>query len=436
MSPHRPARAGAAHRLAALAETALGGPLPLRLRTWDGAETGPADGPVVVVRSRRALRRLLWQPDELGLAQAYVTGELDVDGDLAAGLRAMWAAARERHLHPPRLTLADRARAAATVARLGAVGPRPAPPDSQARLRGPQHTKSRDRAAISHHYDLSNTFYELLLDETMAYSCGYWADDAPEFTAADAQHAKLELICRKLALLPGARLLDIGCGWGSLTLYAAERYKAQVTAVTLAQEQAAYVREQVAERGLSDRVEVVCQDYRDITGGGYDAVATVEMGEHVGDDAYPGFAATLHRMVRPLGRVLVQQMSRGATAPGGGAFIEAYIAPDMHMRPLGETVGLLEAAGLEVRAVESMREHYVRTVDAWHRTLEERWADVVRLIGEEQARVWRLYLVGGALAFEQRRMGVDQILAVRPSPTGLSGAPATAKDWYLGLEAP
>ncbi|MFJ8199335.1 class I SAM-dependent methyltransferase [Streptomyces sp. NPDC096152] len=427
------ARPGAARRLARLAEDALGGPLPVRLRAWDGSEAGPPDGPVVVVRSRRALRRLLWEPGELGLAQAYVTGELDVEGDLAAGLRAMWAAARERGLHAPRLTLAERARAAGAAVRLGAVGPRPAAPASQARLRGGLHSKARDRAAISHHYDLSNDFYRLLLDETMAYSCGYWASDEPGSTPADAQRAKLELICRKLGLTPGARLLDIGCGWGSLTLYAAERHKARVTAVTLAAEQAAHVREQVRARGLEDRVEVLCQDYRDITGGGHDAVATVEMGEHVGDAEYPAFAAALHRLVRPEGRVLVQQMSRGRTAPGGGAFIEAYIAPDMHMRPVGGTVGLLEEAGLEVRSVESLREHYVRTASAWHRTLEERWTDVVGLVGEETARVWRLYLVGGALAFEERRMGVDQILAVRPGPGGRSGMPVTPEAWYAGL---
>ncbi|MYS16256.1 cyclopropane-fatty-acyl-phospholipid synthase family protein, partial [Streptomyces sp. SID4982] len=307
---------------------------------------------------------------------------------------------------------------------------------TQARLRGGRHTKARDRAAISHHYDLSNDFYRLLLDETMAYSCGYWTAEAGENNdPADAQRAKLELICRKLGLTPGARLLDIGCGWGSLTLYAAEQHKAQVTAVTLAREQAAYVREQVRERGLEEQVEVVCQDYRDITGSAYDAVATVEMGEHVGDAEYPAFAASLHRMVRPGGRVMVQQMSRGATAPGGGAFIEAYIAPDMHMRPLGDTVALLEAAGLEVRSTESMREHYVRTVAAWYETLERRWDDFVALVGEETARVWRLYLVGGALAFEEGRMGVDQILSVRPSGAGASGLDLSeAADWYRNLE--
>ncbi|MFM9373574.1 class I SAM-dependent methyltransferase [Streptomyces sp. Da 82-17] len=437
MTTTRPARHGtAAHRLAALAESAWGGPLPVRLRAWDGSETGPATGPVVVLRSRRALRRLLWQPGELGLAQAYVTGELEVEGDLADGLRAVWAAAREQQLGTPRLSLPDRARAVGAGVRLGVVGPPPAPPASQARLRGVLHSRSRDRAAISHHYDLSNDFYRLLLDETMAYSCGYWAGEEPEFGLAEAQRAKLELICRKLGLVPGARLLDIGCGWGSLTLHAAERHKAHVTAVTLAREQAAHVREQVRVRGLGDRVEVICQDYRDIADGGFDAVSTVEMGEHVGDAEYPAFAAALHRMVRPQGRVLVQQMSRGATAPGGGAFIEAYIAPDMHMRPLGDTVGLLETAGLEIRSVESLREHYVRTIEAWHRTLEERWTEAVGLVGEETARVWRLYLVGGALAFEERRMGVDQILAVRPDPEAPGGHPTTPRHWYAGLERP
>ncbi|WP_060877901.1 SAM-dependent methyltransferase, partial [Streptomyces scabiei] len=326
--------------------------------------------------------------------------------------------------------------ALATVVRLGAVGPRPPAPDSQARLRGGLHSKARDRAAISHHYDLSNDFYRLLLDETMAYSCGYWASDDDGFGPADAQRAKLELIRRKLSLAPGSRLLDIGCGWGSFTLYAAERHGVQVTAVTLAREQAAYVREQVRERGLGERVDVVCQDYRDIQGGGYDAVATVEMGEHVGDAEYPAFAAALHRLVRPGGRVLVQQMSRGRSAPGGGAFIEAYIAPDMHMRPLGETVALLEEAGLEVRHSESLREHYVRSIEAWHRTLEEHWQRFLAQVGEETARVWRLYLVGAALAFEEGRMGVDQILSVRPGPGGASGMPTTTHAWYEGLEKP
>ncbi|MFE3741669.1 class I SAM-dependent methyltransferase [Streptomyces sp. NPDC059134] len=428
---------GVAPRLHALAGQLLGGRLPLRLRAWDGSVAGPEGAPVVVIRNRRALRRLLWQPDELGLAQAYITGELDIEGDLADGLRTLGSAVRDRGPRPSRLTAAERVRAARTALSLGAVGVRPPAPAAQARLTGSVHSKARDRAAISHHYDLSNDFYALLLDETMAYSCGYWTGEGPGYGAVDAQRDKLELICRKLALTPGARLLDIGCGWGSLTLYAAEEFKARVTAVTLAAEQAAYVRDQVKARGLEELVEVRLCDYRDIEGGGHDAVSTVEMGEHVGDAEYPAFTALLHRMVRPGGRVLVQQMSRAATAPGGGAFIESYIAPDMHMRPLGDTVSLLEGAGLEVRAVEAMREHYVRTIRAWHRTLEERWGEFAALVGLQTARVWRLYLAGSALAFEERRMGVDQILAVRPTATGESGMPAggragALREWYQG----
>nr|BFD88525.1 cyclopropane-fatty-acyl-phospholipid synthase family protein [Streptomyces sp. Xyl84] len=425
-------RSGAAHTLTALAADLLGGAPPVRLRAWDGSEAGP-DVSVVHLRSRRALRRLLWQPGELGLAQAYVTGELDIDGDLTEGLRAVWAAAREGRLRPPRLTPADRARALATAVRLGAVGAPPPAPATQARPRGRLHSRSRDRAVISHHCDPSNEFYGLLLDETMAYSCGWFGGERT--TPVQAQRAKLELICRELALVPGARLLDVGCGWGSLTLHAARHHQAQVTAVTLSREQAAYVRERVREHGLEDRVEVECRHWRDIDGGGYEAVACVEMGEHVGEDHYPAFAAALHRLARPCGRVLVQQMSRGSGAPGGGPFIEAFIAPDMHMRPLGETVALLEHAGLEVRHTESLREHYARTVRAWHATLEERWDRFVRLAGEQTARVWRLYLAGGALAFEEGRMGVDQILAVRPGPGGASGMTKGPAAWYEGLEA-
>ena len=421
---------GAAQQLTTLLEQFLGGRLPVRLRAWDGSEAGPEDAPLVVLRSRAALRRLVWQPGELGLAQAYITGELDLEGDLGEALRTMWRSVRERGLHAPKLTAADRLRAAGSALRLGAIGPRPPAPASEARLGGRLHSKSRDRAAISHHYDLSNDFYQLLLDETMAYSCGYWTSEDAGYGPADAQRDKLELICRKLGLEPGMRLLDVGCGWGSLSLYAAEHHKVQVTGVTLSREQRDFVRERIRERGLEDLVTVELRDYRDLADGGFDAVSTIEMGEHVGDAEYPAFTATLHRMLRPGGRVLVQQMSRGTNAPGGGAFIESYIAPDMHMRPLGDTVSLLERAGLEVRAVEAMREHYVRTIRAWHRTLEDRWAEFTAMVGEETARVWRLYLVGGALAFEERRMGVDQIVAVRPSDEGLSSMPATQRTWY------
>jgi cyclopropane-fatty-acyl-phospholipid synthase len=420
------AAGGVAAELEALVAPLLGGALPVGLRAWDGSRAGPDDGPVLVLRSPRVLRRLLRHPGELGLAQAYVTGELDVEGNLAQGLRRVWAAARERAAGRPGAV--DLARVAAPLvrfaARHGALGvPLPAP-RSQARLRGRLHTGRRDRAAIAHHYDLSNAFYALVLDESMAYSSGYWTGTGPEYDLDDAQSDKCDLVCRKLGLRAGDRLLDVGCGWGSLSIHAARRYGARVTGITLSQQQADFARARVSLLGLDDLVRIELRDYRELAGPPFDAVVSLEMGEHVGQATYPVYAATLHRMVVPGGRVLVQQMSRGTHAPGGGAFIEAYIAPDMHMRPVGETVAFLERAGLEVRDVHALREHYVRTVAAWYETFESRWTEVVDLVGEEVARVWRLYLVGGGLAFEEGRMGVDQILAVRPYPGGVSGMPA------------
>jgi cyclopropane-fatty-acyl-phospholipid synthase len=410
--------------LAPVAERFLGGALPVRLRAWDGSEAGPDGGPVLVLRSRQALRRLLWHPGELGLAQAYVTGELDVEGDLTDGLRAVWQAARERGTDRTRAAAADRAGAWAAAAgaavRLGIPGPRPPAPASEARVTGRRHSRNRDQAVIAHHYDVPPAFYELILDPQMAYSCALWTSPDPAYTLADAQRDKLDAICRKLELGPGQRLLDIGCGWGSLTIHAARSYGVRVTAVTLAAEQAAYVRRRVTDLRLGELVTVVNQDYRDIAGGTYDAVTSVEMGEHVGDREYPAFCALIRDRLKPGGRALIQQMSRGASAPGGGAFIEAYIAPDMHMRPLGQTVSLLEDAGLEVTGVQGMRTDYTRTIRAWLARLEERQAEVTAMIGAQAARVWRLYLAGGALAFEEGRMGVDQILAVRPDQPGTS----------------
>ncbi|MFE5620579.1 class I SAM-dependent methyltransferase [Streptomyces virginiae] len=419
----------AADRLAQLLGHILPGPLPVRVRAWDGSQAGPANAPLITLRSPQALRRLLWQPHELGLAEAYITGDLDVDGDLAEALSRAGSSVRDRPATRPRP--AGMAAAATLALGLGAAGPPPRRPDGRARLTGPLHSASRDRAAISHHYDLSNEFYALLLDESMAYSCAYWTrPDDPAYTLADAQRDKLELICRKLGLRAGDRLLDVGCGWGSLTVHAARAHKVRVTAVTLSAAQRDFVAERAVREGVADLVDVRLRHWRHIDGGGYDAAAAIEMGEHVGDVEYPAFAAKLHDALRPEGRLLIQQMSRGIHAPGGGAFIETYIAPDMHMRPVGRTVDLLETAGLEVRSTESLREHYAATIDAWRATLEHHWGDVEDLVGETTGRVWRLYLAGASLAFSERRMGVDQILAVRPTREGSSAMPATPTSWY------
>ena len=412
----RPGTAGkpGAAKTIAWAASQAGFVLPVRVRAWDGTEAGPPGAPVVVLRSPLALRRLLWWPGELGLARAYVAGDLDVEGDLTAGLRHVRKAMLGARPSLPPAKWAGAATAAAIAAgRLGVLGRPPAPPDSELRHSGRPHSRARDRAVIAGHYDIPAAFYRLILDSSMAYSSGHWTSAEAGYGLADAQRDKLDLVCRKLELGPGSSLLDLGCGWGSLTVHAAQHYQARVTGVTLSAEQGGYARERLRGLGLTGRATVLVQDYRDTAVGACDAIAALEMGEHVGADGYPAFCAALRDQLRPGGKLLIQQMSRGRSAPGGGAFIESYIAADMHMRPVGETVALLEQAGLEVLGVQAMRTDYVRTIRAWLDNLERNLAAVEGLIGRERARLWRLYLAGGALAFEEGRMGVDQILAAR-----------------------
>ncbi|HET6152770.1 MAG TPA: cyclopropane-fatty-acyl-phospholipid synthase family protein [Marmoricola sp.] len=404
---------GVAQTLADALRPIVGGELPVRLHAWDGSVAG--EGPVVRLNSAQALTRLLWAPGELGAAQAYVTGEIDVEGDLDFALTHIWAVIGERGLTGVSATPGTVWRAARAALKVGAFGKRPPAPQSQAVLKGRLHSKTRDRDAISHHYDFSNEFYEAILDDNMAYSSGYYTRE--DMTLEEAQAAKLDLVCRKLGLEPGKTFLDVGCGWGSLSLYAAEHFGAKVTGITIAAEQKKFIDARIAERGLGDLVEIRLCDYRDASGS-YDAVASIEMGEHVGQGNYPTYVEVLRRSVKPGGRVLIQGMSRAGKAggkhPGGGPFIESFIAPDMTMRPVGETVDLIEAGGLEVRDVHAMREHYVRTVNAWIERFDAAYEHLRTLVPEEYIRVWRLYLVGGGMSFRDGRMGVDQILAVRP----------------------
>ncbi|WP_299519458.1 class I SAM-dependent methyltransferase [uncultured Serinicoccus sp.] len=417
-----------APRLTTLLEPLAGGPLPVHVVAWDGSTAGadPRSHPTVRLTSPQALRRLLWAPGELGAAQAFVTGEVVVEGELGPALTEVRDELARR---APRPTPAERARALAGLGLLakdlGLIGRPPAPPASQAVVRGRLHSLTRDRAAISHHYDLSNDFYELVLDAQMAYSCAYVTAEGVDLlrgredaahTLEQAQSDKLELVCRKLGLHthPEQRLADVGCGWGSLTLHAAREHGARVTAVTISREQQAFVQARADEQGVSDRVDVRLQDYREVPESGFDAVASIEMGEHVGDRNYATYAATLHRLAAPGAPVLVQQMSRPGRNPGGGPFIESFIAPDMSMRPVGATVQLLERAGLELRGVEALREHYVWTIRSWEERLRGRRDEVVALVGEEVTRVWELYLAGAAWTFAAGRMGVDQLLLRRP----------------------
>ncbi|GAA1825786.1 cyclopropane-fatty-acyl-phospholipid synthase family protein [Planosporangium flavigriseum] len=441
-----------AQRLSHLLEQMLGVRLPLRLRGWDGSEVGPPGAPVVVFRNRLALRRLLWQPNELGLGRAYVAGDIELDGDMYEALRRLddllWQqperAAQRGGILRGGMSGGETVR---DLIRLGAVGPAPRPPAEEASLRGNRHSLGRDRRAISHHYDVGNDFYRLVLGESMVYSCAFWRSGDPDggasdYGLADAQRDKLELICRKLALRPGMRLLDVGCGWGSLAIHAAREHGVSVVGVTLSHEQVEYARKRVAQAGLADRVEIRLQDYRDISDDPFNAISSVGMAEHVGLAQYAQYAALLFRRLRPGGRLLNHQIAalhptdEPATLPGPLArlrrqprsFIDAYVFPDGELAPGGATVSLLERAGFEVRDVEALREHYARTLRVWVSNLEANWDEAIRLTTPGRARVWRLYMAGSALSFEAGRIGVNQILAVKADADGRSGMPPT-RDW-------
>lgn len=412
--------AGLAPRMASVAEQLTGRPLPVGLRVYDGSQAGPGGQPALEIASPVALRRMIWNPGELGFADSFVTGELLVHGDLLSLLRrlhggrgSVGAAARGDTASARRgaTRAAALARAAWLALAAGTLGARPPAPAGRARMRGQSHSRARDQAVVAFHYDQSNDFFRLLLDPAMCYSCGYWTSQDPGYGLAEAQRDKLDLVCRKLGLQQGMRLLDVGCGWGSLVHHAAAFYGAEVTGVTLSAEQAHYARRRVEAADLGRSAEIRLTDYRDIGDGPYDAICVIEMGEHVGGAEYPAFAARLAGLLRPGARLVIQQMSRWPGAPDGGPFIASYIAPDMHMRPLPQTLTLLQRAGLEIVSVEGMREHYVRTFEAWRDTLNARFAEVTGMIGPQRARVWQLFLAAGGLAFERGTTGVDQIVA-------------------------
>ncbi|MFE0456563.1 class I SAM-dependent methyltransferase [Streptomyces sp. NPDC058914] len=427
--------ADAAPRLHALVEQLLGAPFELRIRAWDGSQAGPPDAPALVVRNRRALRRLLFKPGELGLARAWVAGDLDIEGDLytALGLLSGLIWERDEDARTLAEALRDPQFRSAVRGLLKLAGPPlpPAPPREEVRRTGHLHTRRSDRRAISHHYDVGNDFYEIVLGPSMVYSCAYW--ESPGSTLEQAQDDKLELVCRKLALTPGQRLLDVGCGWGSMAIHAAREHGVSVVGITLSQEQAAYARKRVADAGLTDRVDIRVQDYRDVTDGPYDAISSIGMAEHVGAERYLEYASHLHGLLKPGGRLLNHQIARrphrDETEYHVDEFIDAYVFPDGELAPLGTTVTQLERAGFEVRDAESIREHYALTLRQWVTRLEADWARAVDLTSPGRARVWRLYMAASALAFERNRIGVNQVLAVRTPADGGSGMPLRARTW-------
>ena len=424
--PDQAPRGSAADALRAALHTALGEKIPVRFEFWDNSAIGDPVAGRVRVHRPMAIRRLLWAPDQLGVARAYVAGDLDIDGDIYDVMTALRDAA------PANLRFGIGMAPAVLRGALevNAVGPPPQPPAEEIQPRGLLHSRDRDARAISHHYDVGNDFYRLVLGPAMTYSCARFVTD--DMSLAEAQDAKHELICRKLGLheRPGMRMLDVGCGWGSLAIHAARHHGASVVGITISREQVDLARRRVADAGLERQVEIRLQDYRDVRDEAFDAIASVGMSEHVGHRRARAYFDGLYALLVDEGRLLNHAISSmGGSRLGRRSFAGRYVFPDGELMDVGEQVVIMERSGFEIRDVESLREHYAVTLRHWVANLESAWDRAVALVGDARARVWRLYMAGSAIGFEDGGIAVHQVVGVRPTPEGSSGMPRTRAGW-------
>jgi cyclopropane-fatty-acyl-phospholipid synthase len=388
---------------------------PFTVELWDGSRLPSTNGggPTFTARSPDALAYAIAAPGQLGLGRAYVAGEIQVDDlDEVIGLLNGW--------QPPQVGAAGKARLIGAALRAAGVRRPPPAPKAELHLRGRKHTTERDREAVRHHYDVGNEFFSLFLDPTMTYSCAFFSrvprrkgvfsrDQEP--TLEEAQEAKLELVCTKLALKPGERVLDVGCGWGSFVIHAARRHGVEAVGITLSAPQAELARRRVAEAGLSDRVEIRVQDYRELAGEDFDAVASIGMVEHVGEAQIDRYAEQLASMLRPGGRLLNHGISRlrhGSVE--GGAFSERYVFPDGETLHVSRVILALERAGFVARHVEEFGADYAETLRHWIRNLDENLDRAQELAGPERLRVWRLYLRAARNGFEIDFTSIYQVL--------------------------
>jgi cyclopropane-fatty-acyl-phospholipid synthase len=383
---------------------------PFTIKFWNGAEvpaTSP-DGPTFVVRSPKAVAHAVATPGQLGLGRAYTSGLLEVD-DLDRVIEVLdgW--------DPPSLDRRSRLRLALAAVRASGLTLPPRPPRAELQPRGRRHSKTRDARAVRHHYDVSNDFFALFLDDSMTYSCGIFSRGAT--TLEEAQEAKLDLVCAKLGLEPGQRVLDVGCGWGSFAIHAATRYGVQVLGVTLSEPQAALARRLVEDAGVADRVDIRVLDYRDLAGQRFDAIASIGMVEHVGEEKIDLYAERLAGLLSPGGRLLNHGIARlrHSDAPAG-AFSERYVFPDGEPLHLSRVLLALERAGLVADHVEAFAADYAETLRHWARRFDERVEDATRLAGPERTRVWRLYLRAARNGFENGFTSIYQVNCRRPGP--------------------
>jgi cyclopropane-fatty-acyl-phospholipid synthase len=375
---------------------------PFSVGFWDGTEVrGTAPGPRFTVRSPKAVAYAAFAPGELGIGRAYVAGELDVD-DLAAAVTLV------RTWQPPALDRKTQARLA--LAGMRAMGVRRPPPRPSAELiaRGRVHSLVRDRRSVRHHYDLPPEFFALWLDESMTYSCAVFSRGAT--TLEEAQETKLELVCTKLGLQEGQRVLDVGCGWGSFALHAARNHGVSVVGITLSPPQAETARRRAAEAGLADMVDIRVQDWRELAGERFDAIASIGMVEHVGEDSIDAYALRLRELLKPSGRLLNHGIARlDPGDPTGGPFTQHYVFPDGAPLQLSRMLLAFERAGFVTDHIEGFAPDYAETLRHWYTRLDDHLDEATRLVGPERIRVWRLYLRAARWGFLNDFTSVYQV---------------------------
>ncbi len=396
--------------------------MPFRLEAYDGSSAGPVDAPFTArLVNERGLAYLMTAPGDLGFARAFVSGDLELDGVSLADPYEMMALVQSRL----RLRMPGPAELLQVVRSLGLSNLKPPPPppeEHQPRWRrmveGLRHSKARDAEALHHHYDVSNRFYEIVLGPSMAYTCAVFPDQ--DATLEQAQFEKFDLVCRKLGLKPGDRLLDVGCGWGGMVRHAAEHYGVQALGVTLSRQQAEWAQQAIKDEGLDHLAEVRFGDYRDVEEEGFDAVSSIGLLEHIGVRNYPDYLTFLQGKLRVGGRMLNHCITRrdGSLSTKAGAFIDRYVFPDGELAPVGTIVTAMHDHGLEVRHVEDLREHYALTLRDWCRNLEQGWDDALGEVSLGVAKVWGLYMAGSRLAFERNEIGLHQVLGVKVGDDG------------------
>jgi cyclopropane-fatty-acyl-phospholipid synthase len=403
------------------------GGLPFHFTAYDGSSAGPADAPVRLhLRTERGLSYLLTAPGDLGLARAYVAGDLEIEGahpgDPYDALLVLMNRTKPKVPPPAELVRILRG--------LGFSHLRPPAPPPQEHLprwrrllEGIRHSRGRDASAIHHHYDVSNRFYEMVLGPSMTYTCAVFPEETA--TLEQAQAEKYDLVCRKLGLKPGQRLLDIGSGWGGMVRHAAREYGVTAIGVTLSRNQAEWAQKAIARDGLQDRAEVRFGDYRDVTEAGFDAVSSIGLTEHIGVRHYPSYFSFIRSRLRPGGRVLNHCITRphNDSRVETGAFIDRYVFPDGELTGSGRIITEMQDAELEVRHEENLREHYALTLKGWCENLRANWDACVDEVGVGTAKVWGLYMAGSRIAFERNEIQLHQVLASRTDGQGRSGFP-------------